>query len=645
MKKLFAVMGNRCLSVGIKFKEPLASLLVFFVLFNLFSPLLYYGQEYVWKKLVLFNMFFGGLALFLTGLEYMSRSLQKCAGESMRSVLSAITTSPGKGLLAGGLVTAIIQTSAGTIIILLSFVQARMMTFVQTLGVILGADIGTTITAWLVSMKISGLPWAAIGLGFLILAFRGTKIKYLSMALICFGALFLGIEAMSAAMKPLQNDAHINSFVHLIETPYTGWALGILLGASLTAATMSSSATTGMVVVLASSGLITLGTAVPFILGTNIGSCLPIVIASVKYSRDAKRVALAHVLFKVAGVALFFFFIPQFIRLTEVVSIRLVLSPGEQAAAAHTIFNVIMSLAFLPFIKLAPLFPKIVYRLLPIRENEKEVKLINTGLDVGFIKNSMTDTALDQVRKRTVEMLKLVNRMLSAIIIPFISDEKFIRRDLALSFEEREAFIKAIPKEDEEYPGWTLLEGITRRENAIDEMEQETKEYLLKIIMQELKDESSAVKAQALIIAAEEIEAIGDIIHRIMLSKLLKEKKRDLRFDFSLEGKEELMLFHSKICKQLKRMIGIIDGLEVKRASQVFEEKRIEYKNLENALQNLHLARLKQGRIESRETDELHKDLFAQLKQINYHIMKIAKTIHDAWKDPANESRTTKEGI
>ena len=277
-----------------------------------------------------------------------------------------------------------------------------------------------------------------------------------------------------------------------------------------------------------------------------------------------------------------------------------------------------------------------IHKLLPIKEDEKEIKLINTELDPGFIKNNMIGTALDRVRERMVEMLKLTNRMLSVIIIPFISDEKFIRKDRTLSDEEKELFIKAIPKQDEQYPGWTLLDGISERENAIDAMEKDTKEYLLKI-MQELGDESSAIKAQSLIIVAKEIESIGDVIHRIMLQKLLREKKCVLEHDFSLEGKEELMLFHSKVCNQLKRAIDIVNNPVSNMTSQIFMERREKHKVLEKALHNLHFIRLKEGRVESRETDELHGDLIAQLKQINYHIMRIVRTVHESWNSEENK--------
>ncbi len=258
----------------------------------------------------------GGLALFLYGMEQMSEGLKKSAGNKMRSILSALTNNRIVGAVVGAFVTTVIQSSSATTVMLVSFVQAGLMSFAQSLGVILGADIGTTITAQLIAFKLTDYALLLIAVGFVMRTFgKGDNIRNIGEVLLGFGVLFYGMKLMSDAMKPLRTYAEFINLMKGLENPL----LGLLVGTVFTALIQSSSAFTGIVIVMAQQGLITLDAGIPLVFGANIGTCITAGFASIGTSREAKRVALAHVLFKVCGVTLFIFWIPTFVDIIQAI--------------------------------------------------------------------------------------------------------------------------------------------------------------------------------------------------------------------------------------------------------------------------------------------------------------------------------------
>ena len=555
----------------------------------------------------------GGLALFLYGMEKMSDGMKKSTGNQLRAILAALTKNRVIALCAGAFVTMVIQSSSATTVMLVSFVQAGLMSFAQSLGVILGADIGTTITAQLIAFKVTDYALLMIAIGFGLRMFSKTdSIRNVGEVILGFGILFYGMKLMSDAMKPLRTYPELIEIMKNLETPF----LGLIAGTLFTALVQSSSASTGVVIVLAQQGLITLEAGIPIIFGANIGTCITAGLASIGTSREAKRVAIAHVLFKVAGVLIFIFWIPEFAEFIRSVTTHLGGGIARQIANAHTTFNVSLALLFLPF---TDLFSKLVLILLPEKEEIPGLKPEVWHLDDNMI--SSPALALDLARTEISRMAKLIGRMLRAIIIPYMSDKRLIAEE-GLSSEEVELLIREIPTRDEFFPQLSLLEGIHMREEKIDFLDEKVREYLLKIARQDLS-KAQAREVYGMISIAGDMESISDIIHRNLVP--LIEKKKKLSMDFSLEGKEELMIYHEKVCGQIDLLRRAFAERDLTKAREIMARKK-EYIDLEAQYRIRHLERVRHEYPESMETHEVHMELMDLMKQIIVYTTNIAKT-------------------
>ena len=311
----------------------------------------------------------GGLALFIYGMNLMSENLQKVAGERMRTVLALLTKNPLLGVLAGAVATAVLQSSSATTVMVIGFVSAGLMGLPQAISIILGANIGTTITAQIIAFKITDWIPLFIFVGFLVyFAGKKERTKNLGLSVLAFGLLFLGIDTMGGAMKPL---ASSQVFVDMIAFVADIPVLGVAVGTLMTVVVQSSSATIAVLQNFASqpaadgvSSIIGLEGAIPILLGDNIGTTITALLASIGQSRNAKRVACSHCLFNLSGAFLFIWFIPAFASFVTFISPA---GPefeviSRQIANAHTSFNVIMTLIWLPLI---PLMVKIVTKVLP----------------------------------------------------------------------------------------------------------------------------------------------------------------------------------------------------------------------------------------------------------------------------------------
>ncbi len=561
---------------------------------------------------VLIMTLFGGLALFLYGMEKMSSGMKKAAGDKMRSILSALTNNRYMGLLVGAFVTMIIQSSSATTVMLVSFVQAGLMTFVQSLGVILGADIGTTITAQLVAFKLTDYALLMIAVGFGLMMFgRNDNQKNIGESVLGFGILFYGMKLMSDAMYPLRSyDPFITTLSHL-ENPL----LGLLVGAAFTALIQSSSAFTGIIIVLAQQGLLSLDAGIPLIMGANIGTCITAGLASIGASREAKRVALAHVMFKIVGVLLFIFWVPWFADIiraispasTEVGMDNLSAVVPRQIANAHTIFNVGLAFMFIPF---TGVFAKIILKIFPDVEDERDLTIATWHLDDSAIETPAL--ALDLARSEIARMAKITGRMMNGFIKPFLKND---------------------PGMDRVHPQLTVMEGIEMRERKLDFLEKKIKKYLLQIGQEQLSDTQIA-EVFGMITISSQMESIGDIMERNL--RPLVTKKRALQLDFSDEGKKELVKYNLKVCKQFSRLEKTFSELDPNRAKKVMvkEEK---YLNLEHQYRESHFQRLHAARQESVETDAIHTELLEMMKQINHHTGEIAKIIYELAYHEENE--------
>ena len=555
----------------------------------------------------------GGLALFLYGMDKMSSGMKRTAGNKMRSILTSLTQNRVVALVVGAFVTMVIQSSSATTVMLVSFVQAGLLTLAQSLGVILGADIGTTVTAQMVAFKLTDYALLMLAAGFLVKTVGKTgKIRSVGDIILGFGILFFGMKLMSDAMNPLRSYPPFITLMQNMEHPLAG----IAVGAVFTALVQSSSATTGVLIVLAQEGLITLVAGIPVIFGANIGTCVTAVLAGIGASREARRVALAHVLFKIAGIGLFIFWIPTFSELVIRLGTHFGTGTARNLANAHTLLNVTLGLVFLPF---TPLFAKLIYRIYPDREADSS-KAIKTM----YIEKAVLETpslAIDLARAEMARMAKLLGRMLDAVIIPFLSDERHIATT-EMSREERQMLLREIPRYDTYHPRLTLMQGLDLREEKIDFLQKELIRYLTRIAQGNITA-AQAKEVFGMMSIVKDMEAIGDTIHRNMMPLIAK--KKQVNYDFSLEGKEELLIYHGKVRKQVRLLQAGLNEPNAELALKIMKGER-KYLDLESVYRARHLERIILKNENAVETHEIHLELMDLMKQIVLYSAHIAQT-------------------
>lgn len=362
----------------------------------------------------------GGLAIFIYGMNMMSECLQKAAGEKMKKILALLTKNPILGVLAGALTTAVLQSSSATTVMTIGFVSAGLMSLPQAISIILGANIGTTMTAQIIAFKISDYIYLFIFVGFLIsFISKKEKVKNIGQTIFAFGLLFLGIETMGDVMKPLASSAF---FVNMIGKVSHIPILGVCVGAVMTLVVQSSSATIAVLQNFAAqagpdgvTSIIGLAGAIPILLGDNIGTTITAVLASIGQPKDARRTAFAHCVFNISGAILFLFLVKPYAALIQFISpkgneIDVI---SRQIANAHTGFNLVMTLIWIPLI---PLMVKIVMKLVPDgkgKETEVEVDENPKYLDNKLI--AQPAAALQLVAKEVMYCAKLVDEMIGKL--------------------------------------------------------------------------------------------------------------------------------------------------------------------------------------------------------------------------------------
>ena len=362
----------------------------------------------------------GGLAIFIYGMNMMSECLQKAAGEKMKKILALLTKNPILGVLAGALTTAVLQSSSATTVMTIGFVSAGLMSLPQAISIILGANIGTTMTAQIIAFKITDYIYLFIFVGFLIsFISKKEKVKNIGQTIFAFGLLFLGIETMGDVMKPLASSAF---FVNMIGKVSHIPILGVCVGAVMTLVVQSSSATIAVLQNFAAqagqdgvTSIIGLAGAIPILLGDNIGTTITAVLASIGQPKDARRTAFAHCVFNISGAILFLFLVKPYAALIQFISpkgneIDVI---SRQIANAHTGFNLVMTLIWIPLI---PLMVKIVMKLVPDgkgKETEVEVAENPKYLDNKLI--AQPAAALQLVAKEVMYCAKLVDEMIGKL--------------------------------------------------------------------------------------------------------------------------------------------------------------------------------------------------------------------------------------
>jgi phosphate:Na+ symporter len=531
----------------------------------------------------------GGLALFLFGMELMSVALRRTAGDRLRRILSLLTHNRVVGVLAGAFITMLIQSSGATTVLLVSFVRAGLMSFAQTLGVILGADIGTTVTAQLIAFDLGELALPTIALGFILRYLPGRhSLRDVGDVLLGIGLLFFGLEVMSQAMVPLRSDDRFLEIVGTMRNPL----LGIAVGAIATAAVQSSSAFTGIIIVLAQDGFLGLEQSLPLILGANVGSCITAALASIPGPREARRVALAHTVFKLLGVMLVLPFLGSYATLVRDASQAGVGAAGasvaRQVANAHTIFNVGLTLVFLPVVGL---MGRLIERLYPER-----VEVVEEVLHAQFLDRSMLRTpslALSLAKVEVLRMGKTVKAMLDDVLTPLLEGET------------------------------KALDAIHKQEEWVDAVQSEINNYLIKVGQRNLSEQQTR-EVYELQHVGKQFELIADVIDKQL--RTLARKKLASDASFSSAGHDEIEAFHTKAVKQIARSLEALAEYDEEAARRV-AMKQEKYDDLEEKYRRAHFDRLQAAVDESVASSGIHLDVMDSLQSINSYALSIARSV------------------
>jgi phosphate:Na+ symporter len=525
----------------------------------------------------------GGTALLLYGIRLAGDSMQRSIGGRLRQLLTVMSRTRPVAVLSGALVTAMIQSSAATTLMLIGFVSAGLMSFRQTLGVILGADIGTTLTVQLIAFRVTEYSLLLIGIGFAItfVARRSTP-KDAGQAVLGLGLMFLGLKLILDGVAPLKaNPLAMELLAAATDNP----VVTLVVAAAFSALVTSSAATIGLALALASQDLIGLPGAVAIVLGANVGTCATALAASIGATAEAKRVAVAHIAFKVLGAALVFPFIGPF---TAVVAASAA-DPARQVANAHTFFNLGISLVFLPF---TPLAARVIEALVP--EDQRE----DTPFRTKYVDERALDQpslALGQAHREALRVADVTQGMLRDALPAFRSD------NLA------------------------IIEDIEKRDDQVDFLEREIKLFLARLGREAMGPELSR-KEIGMISFIANLENIGDIIDKNLMELARKKYYQGRRF--SEAGWAEIQEFHGLVVKNLERAIAAFAANDRALAQEVLDQRPF-MRSRERELRESHLGRLRAGLAESLETSEIHLDILTNLKRISSHVSALMFPILD----------------
>ncbi|WP_028307300.1 Na/Pi cotransporter family protein [Desulfitibacter alkalitolerans] len=529
----------------------------------------------------IFFGFVGGLAIFIYAMQSMADGLQKTAGDKARRVLEVLTGVPVVGVIMGAFVTSSIQSSSATTVMVISFVNAGLMTLKQAVSVLMGANIGTTITAQLISFKLTNYIFPIIFIGFL-LHFLGRKkrAKYVGQVIFSFGLLLLGLGLMQTAMAPLKD---YPQFVGAIQQLSKYPLLGVLVGIVTTALVQSSSATIAILIALASQGLIPIEAAIPVLLGDNIGTCVTALLASIGANLSAKRAAAAHVIFNVVGTIIVLILMPLFMQFVMLVSPPDLVA--RQIANAHTSFNVINTLIFLPLINL---FVKVIIRVVP---GSEEV-ITSTGpvyLDDRMLKAPTLALAL-----ATKEIIRMANLARDNVSMAM---EGFFKGDNA------------------------ILDEVIKNEEIIDQLEKDITFYLSKISQKSLTSASSR-RHTGLLHAINDIERVGDHAENISQLARIKINERLPISEFALEELEKMTKLsleaYTTAIRALEDDSMTLAGRAVELESEV--------DTMERALRKNHIRRLNSGKCHAG-SGVVFLDIISNLERISDHSHNIAEVV------------------
>jgi phosphate:Na+ symporter len=532
---------------------------------------------------------FGGVLLLLYGIKLLNDGLQNAAGPRIRSLLQSLTSNRFAAVGAGAFLTGLIQSSSATSVMLVGFVSAGLMTFRQTLAVILGADIGATLTVQLIALHVGDYAVLLIGIGLSITLFaKRHHLRTIGSGLLGFGFVFLAIRIMADALAPLQqNELFREVMVALAGGPFTG----IFLAAVFTALVHSSAATIGIAIAFAVNGLIPLSGAIAVVLGANIGTCSTALMASLRAPAEARRVAWAHLFFKIAGVGLLLPVLPLFERLVLLSDNDLV----RQIANAHTLFNAVIAMLFLPLLSLIARFLTVW-----IPDTEAEKAFGPKYLDDHVL--STPSLALSQSTREVLRESDIVREMLQDAIKVFQTADQ------------------------------SLIASIQEKDNLVDVLDRQIRLYLTRLSSSALTEAHSR-RSVAILEASRDLENIGDIIDRNVMALAGKRIAKGL--SFSEEGLQELVRYHAKLVESFDMALSAFSAGDRDLGRRVLRNKE-ELEALERELTQTHLERLRRGLRESLETSHIHLDAIGNFARIN---SLIAHIVYPVFEDARSRDR------
>ena len=538
----------------------------------------------------------GGLGLFLFGMGLMSDGLKKVAGQKLKSLLESLTKHRVVAVLVGMLTTALIQSSSATTVMTVGFVNAGLLTLKQALCVVLGANIGTTITAGLVSVlavfKITDFALPIVGVGFLISILGKTqKTRSIGQVMIGFGILFLGIDFMKEGFADLKDSVKVQqALIWLGDKPI----LAVLAGTMITMLLQSSSASIAMIQMLAFTGAfgtnwpVVLKIAIPFILGDNIGTTITAQIAALQSSRNAKRAAMGHTIFNVIGVIYMIGLVYAGIYARAIIRI----TPGElnqdtimrYIFFSHLLFNVFNVIVFIP---LVTVLETIVLKILPITEAERVQEPV-------VLEKHLLDTpviALEQAEREIVRMAKIAKRALRRAINGILTDD---RKELAI---------------------------VREREDFIDMLQLEITSYLSALSRRNLSDEVS-IELPVLLHTVNDLERIGD--HAVNIVEIAQ-RKIDNKIIFSDSALAEAEKLRAEIDQMIDNVIAALEQDDIEQAKIAIDHER-NVNNMQMEFRRSHVERMGEG-ICSAEAGLIFIDLVDNIEKIGDHLTNIAQAI------------------
>lgn len=538
---------------------------------------------------------FGGLALFLHGMQMMSSGLEAAAGNQMKSILERLTSNPFLGILVGTLITTAVQSSSATTVMVVGFVNAGMMTLNQAVWLIMGANVGKTTTGLLIALDVGALAPLVAFVGVALMVFtKKPRLQHIGQLLAGLGILFIGMDMMSAAMEPLRE---VPAFIHLMAT-LSNPILGILFGALFTALIQSSAASLGILQTLAAAGVVGLSGSVYILFGLNIGTCITAVLASFGASKEAQRTTCIHVLFNVIGTVIFTIAVTLF-PLTQWIE-SAVSSPMAQLAAMHVLFNLTTTLLLIPF---GGALAGLATRILPDRSQPEEASGGERGMRLAYLTPPSAggkDGGLG----------------VSIIVVGQLRNE--LRRMLEMARQNVSASFGAVLARDT-----APLERMEQREEYIDFLNREISRYISRLITIETNERGSRVVSSFFAISGN-IERIGDHADNLAgYTRLLTEKD----IPFSTFAQEEIRQMRDI---SLRAVSALFSG-EAGSAQWLSQVAQLEQKidDMTADFRRAQLIRMRDG-ICSDEACILYSELLTDFERIGDHVLNIAQELNKA---------------